>query len=76
MILPKTTPLKWQLTIGRGLINTELLHEEQGVCAPHQARQPLGLAPEGKDPETSDFENQWDLYSGKLQGCRKQRFHT
>ena len=43
----KTTPLIWQLTIGRGLTNTE----EQGVCVPHQAPQPLGLAPEGKAPK-------------------------
>lgn len=51
MVLPKTTPLIWQLTIGRGLINTELLPEEQGVCVPQMAPQPLELAPEGKAPK-------------------------
>lgn len=40
-ILPQTLPLAMQSTSGRGLMNREILSEEQGVYALYQAPQPL-----------------------------------
>lgn len=44
--LSKTLPL-----IKRELTNMELFLKEQGVCAPHETHQPLGLVPERLNPQ-------------------------
>lgn len=46
----------------------EFLLEEWGVCAPHQAYQPLGPAPERQASKMSGFEKQWGFHPGEPRG--------
>lgn len=59
-VSPKAPLPEWWPTVGRNLTNLELLLDEWGVYAPHQAPQPLGLAVKRWAPQTSGLENQMD----------------
>lgn len=51
-------PLALRPTIGRNLTSMELLPEEKGICALHQAHQLLESVLEKRVPKTPSFENQ------------------
>lgn len=65
MVFLKTLPQAWRLTIrrDRDVKNIEILPREREVCAPHQAPQPLGPAPERLVPQMS--ENLCGLHPGE-----------
>lgn len=52
MLLPKPHPRSNDPQSGGISKNMELLPERQGVCAPHQAPQPVGPAPERQGLKT------------------------
>lgn len=57
-------------TVGWDLMDPRLLPEEQGICAPYQAPQSFGLAPERKGPKNVKLWKSMEVYNKENWGAK------